>query len=471
MNLEKKILTLEKQVAILLELSKTKDDLLRESWSRIEELEKENKELRFIIEGPGSKKVKKNSRNSNLPPSSDIGQPNRNKSLRKKSNKKRGGQQGHEGFYLKMRDNVDQEISLKLDNCPDCGECIKDFKKIVVRQELFIPPIKVQCREYQQYDCQCTHCNKTYRKPFPDYIKAPIQYGKDIVALNAYISSYQFIPYQRSQGMLKDLFGLEICQATLKNQLVSFDKSAEDSYEIIRSFIETSEVVGSDETSAKVNGDLNWIWTFQTPKATYLCCDERRNFEVIPKHFPNQFPETIYVSDRYKAHLKVEAKEHQICWAHLLRTCNYLIEAEESKWAKEVKQLFYQAKKLKKRYQELKPTSKSYQQIQNSLNKLLIRKIDKNKKETKTLQKSLLKYKDFLFTFLRYKAVPSDNNGSERAIRNVKVKLKISGQFIKTQHVYCRIRSIIDTCIKNGQSVMDNLASMAAGKGLLFDLT
>ena len=41
----------------------------------------------------------------------------------------------------------------------------------------------------------------------------------------------------------------------------------------------------------------------------------------------------------------------------------------------------------------------------------------------------MVKYKDYILTFLYHPKVPPDNNGSERAIRNVKVKLKISGQF------------------------------------------
>jgi len=41
----------------------------------------------------------------------------------------------------------------------------------------------------------------------------------------------------------------------------------------------------------------------------------------------------------------------------------------------------------------------------------------------------LIKNRDSLLTFLYHLEVPPDNNGSERAIRNAKVKMKISNQF------------------------------------------
>ena len=55
-----------------------------------------------------------------------------------------------------------------------------------------------------------------------------------------------------------------------------------------------------------------------------------------------------------------------------------------------------------------------------------------------------------LFTFLYIENVPPDNNGSERAVRNIKVKQKISGQFKidKTAQNFAQIRSVIDTTIK-----------------------
>ena len=57
-------------------------------------------------------------------------------------------------------------------------------------------------------------------------------------------------------------------------------------------------------------------------------------------------------------------------------------------------------------------------------------------------------YRDYLFTFLYYKDVPADNNGSERAIRNFKVKMKVSGQFKTGHHTFAKLRSVVDTCIK-----------------------
>jgi transposase len=61
--------------------------------------------------------------------------------------------------------------------------------------------------------------------------------------------------------------------------------------------------------------------------------------------------------------------------------------------------------------------------------------------------------------------VPPDNNASEQAIRNVKVKMKVSGGFRnkegKGAERYAKIRSVIDTTIKNGQDVHAAMIALA----------
>ena len=109
----------------------------------------------------------------------------------------------------------------------------------------------------------------------------------------------------------------------------------------------------------------------------------------------------------------------------------------------------------------------AYEMIrQNELECLLKESLDPKHKEMVSFQKRIIKYRDHIFTFLYHPDVPPDNNGSERAIRNVKVKQKISGQFkiLNAAENFAILRSIIDTAIKNNQNVVGALGIIAAYK-------
>ena len=100
------------------------------------------------------------------------------------------------------------------------------------------------------------------------------------------------------------------------------------------------------------------------------------------------------------------------------------------------------------------------------LSVLLLTAVPKNRKDLCAFHKRIHKHKEYLFTFLFHNEVPPDNNASERAIRNVKVKQKVSGQF-KTENGakrYAVIRSVTDTCIKNKQNVLAAFKTIAVLK-------
>ena len=84
-----------------------------------------------------------------------------------------------------------------------------------------------------------------------------------------------------------------------------------------------------------------------------------------------------------------------------------------------------------------------------------------NTPKTLVFQKSMKTNRQYLFPFLYDKDVPPDNNGSERGVRNFKVKQKISGQFKTGQKTYAILRSIIDTSIKRKISVLQSIKLIA----------
>jgi len=101
--------------------------------------------------------------------------------------------------------------------------------------------------------------------------------------------------------------------------------------------------------------------------------------------------------------------------------------------------------------------------IVQRLENLLGKPPNQKHKELYTFYKPMYREKQNLFTFLFIKDVPPNNNASERAIRNVKVKQKISGQF-KTEKAaqnFAMIRSVIDATIKNGMNVLEAMNLIA----------
>ncbi len=97
------------------------------------------------------------------------------------------------------------------------------------------------------------------------------------------------------------------------------------------------------------------------------------------------------------------------------------------------------------------------------LEKLLGHQINELPPKVKPFLKRLRKNKESLFLFLFHEKVPPDNNASERAIRNIKVKQKISGQFVCEENAvdFAVLRSVMDTVLKNGQNVFNALKLIA----------
>lgn len=413
-----------------------------------------------------SYKTKKNSNNSSIPPSQDEFGPTKNQSLRKKSNKKVGGQRGHKGQTLEMTSTPDKVIKHIPGYCEKCGNDIQEIemKFIGRRQIIDIPPVRPIISEHRIYKRKCS-CGHETCSDYPENITAPVSYGQGVESLIGYLHSRHYIPFIRMQEVLSDVFNLNISEGGIHYLLNKLIKKAIPVYNKIQEAVFNSDVIGSDETGAKINGQKNWFWTWQSKKATFINISPNRGIDTITENCDNHAQGSILVHDCYSAHFHTLTAGHQICTAHLLRDLNYLEEKDGIKWPTKFKEMLMDALALKRR---LSPPSylspvKERDKLEEHLSRLLKVKIAPGYKETVTFQKRMVKYKEYLFTFLYHPEVPPDNNASERAIRNVKVKQKVSGQFksINGAKAFAVLRSITDTAIKNGQNVLNALKVIA----------
>jgi len=121
------------------------------------------------------------------------------------------------------------------------------------------------------------------------------------------------------------------------------------------------------------------------------------------------------------------AEGHQLCTAHLLRELTLFEEKHQNEtWACRMSELITKALDLRRNQTT---TKSNVEEILYSFSELIKEPLNKDLKDVIAFQKRMVKYSDHLFNFLLNKDIPPDNNGSERAIRNFKVKQKISGFF------------------------------------------
>jgi len=405
--------------------------------------------------------VRKDSNNSSMPPSGDFGRKTR--SLRRASGLKPGGQPGHKGTTLEMTSSPDHIAPLVPSFCSICAKVLDSEKAKLVerRQVIDIPPIKAETTEYRSFGIVCG-CGHHRVASFPQGVDNHVQYGPNISALTVYHNVYQYIPFKRLQDFFTHICHLPLSIGTLENIVIRMADKARPIWSGLRKPLEQSKSVGADETGAKVNGKKQWIWVWQNALITFIAISASRGSIIIDALFPNGFPLATLCSDRWKAQLKTFAKNHQLCIAHLLRELEYLIQAEKTSWANQFKELLIKAIKLKQTQSAYDKNNPQAIELENQLDALIAQTIPTpSAKKTISLQKSMAKYRLFIFPFLYDHLIPYDNNASERSIRNIKVKLKVSGQFKSGQEHYCILRSIIDTTIKNGQPVFQAVAAIA----------
>lgn len=432
----------------------------------IEELNATIKELR--------ERLNKNSGNSSKPPSSDgLKKKPVTKSLRRKSGKKPGGQNGHKGKYLSVVSEPDEIIRHYHSDCTSCPYRDKCIEKACIKETRHIidavVDVKVTAHE-KMYIAECPKCKSPKIGEFPADITNYVQYGKNLEALVVSLNTVGAVSVNRVHEIIGSIFNIPLSTGTIKNMVTRCAEKIKPVLTYIRKALIAAMLLHCDETGTRVEGKTMWVHNASNEHYTYLTLNRKRGSAAMEEaDILPHFTGTV-VHDCWNSYWKFDNTAHQLCCAHLLRELNGVTENyPEQTWSKSFSTLLLKMKKAKDRAINNGKTELSYASVhryKTQYDELILLAYSENpapvteegkrgkKKRGKVLCliDRLKKYKGQVCLFLDNFSIPFDNNQAERDIRNIKVKTKVSGCFRSFDGAveYLDIMSYIGTARKHG---------------------
>ncbi len=431
-------------------------------------------------------RLAKDSHNSHLPPSSDrfVRQP---KSLRKKSGKKAGGQEGHQGATLLWQACPDEVIVHPVTCCDHCQHDLQAVKPLQIerRQVVDVPTPRLLVQEHQAERKQCPDCHQISAAPFPAGVDAPIQYGMRLGAIAVYLVQQQLLPWARACEVLSDLVGVQISEGTLASLIERCAQNLKEVEEHIKEALVKADVLHQDETGLYVKGVRSWMHVACTAQLTHYAVHHKRGKEALDAIGILPRFQGTSVHDGWRSYF-LYACSHALCLVHLLRELTFLAEEQGLEWAADLKALLLDMKEA---------TEQARQQGLATLHPLEVedwqaqfvalvahadattptaqappgKKGRPKQSAARNLLDRLIHDQEAVLAFLHRLVVPFDNNQAERDVRMVKVQQKVSGSFRSEAGAtaFCRIRGYLSTLRKQGLDLLVSLEATLRGHPIL----
>ena len=420
-----------------------------------------------------------NSGNSSQPPSVDgLKKPRVPVSLRTKSGKKSGGQEGHKGSGLRQTEHPNKIIEHYPKVCAGCGEALNEAVSMghAARQVFDLPdPRPLEVTEHRAHTCVCPCCSATTTGAFPEDVTAPTQYGNTLASLIVYLQIQHHIPEERVVEIMHDVFGIDIATDTAANMRKAKAQKFKGLAEAIGEIIKKAPVKHMDETGFRVVGALVWLHVAATSLLTFYRLGPKRGAMLAGTV-------GIIVHDFFGSYFKMPDVLHALCNAHLMRELKALMENEKEAWAfalfrflQQVCHALNTARRLEKpldagfiafleaRYDRIVAQGLAYHQSLPPLDPPNAKR-RRGKKRHRIGENLLIRLRDYrvdILRCLRNPAVPFTNNQAEQDVRMMKIRQKISGSFRTTEGAenFSILRSVISTARKQGWNILQTLAS------------
>ncbi|HWT80868.1 MAG TPA: IS66 family transposase [Candidatus Methylomirabilis sp.] len=412
-------------------------------------------------------RLKLNSTNSSKPPSSDpIGL--KRKPPSPPSKKKRGGQPGHPKAHraLVPPEKVRDTINCIPISCRRCGhELSGEDPEPLIHQVAELPRIEPIVDEYRLHRLVCPDCGEKTCGVLPEGI--PIgRFGPYLQAMLAMLAGAYRLSKRQIQQVSADMLGLKISTGMISKLERQSAAALEAPYNELATSVHQADAVNIDETSWREDRRKRWLWVTVTRLATVFTIARNRSGEIAAALLGSRDGQVVS-SDRFSAYEWIMASWRQVCWSHLRRDFQAMIDRVDE--GEPVgRRLLSLSNRLFHNWHRVRDGTLDWGGFQGRMARLR-REVKQALEEgsrcscakTAATCFEILKVEEGLWAFTRVQGIDPTNNAAERALRHAVIWRRISGgtDSVLGSRFVERMLTVVATCRQQGGNVLDYLTS------------
>ena len=412
-------------------------------------------------------RLKLNSTNPSKPPSSDpIGF--KRKPPTPPSDRKRGGQPGHPRAQRRLvpAEKVSTITECKPTDCRRCGHALAgDDPTPLVHQVAELPRIEPQVDEYRLHRLGCPRCGTTTCGTLPEGVPRGC-FGPYLQAVLSTLAGGDRLSKRQVQQMAGDLFGLSIATGMVSKLERQSATVLEAPYNEVALGVHDTPAVSIDDTSWREDRRKAQLWVAVTALTTVFTIAAKRSAAVAKAILGSQ-PNQVVTSDRHSSLQWIDPAGRQICWSHLARDFQAMIDrggaGEATGHA-----LLRLSKRMFRWWHRLRDGTidrHRFETIAARLRREVKVALEAGRScgcvKTAATCFEILKVEEGLWTFARVEGIEPTNNASERALRQAVIWRRISGgtDSVDGSRFVERMLTVVATCRQQKRNVLDYLST------------
>lgn len=407
----------------------------RERDGRIAELKKQLDALQTQNRKLGER-ARRNASNSSIPPSTNP--PDAPKPVAKKpTGRKPGGQPGHPG-HTRVRlppERVQHTIPFMPITCDHCQAPLPEQPGAndpapTWHQYAELPQVAAVVTEYQGHARTCPCCGKVTRASIPDELSR-YTIGPRLGATLSYLSGSPHVSKRGIEEICETVLQVPISLGTVANLEQEMSAALQPAHAQAQHVVQQAPIKHVDETGWKQAGKKRWLWAAATATAVCFLIHAKRGWQGLRALLASKL-KGLFVSDRWWVYHRLPVRRRQICWAHLKRDFQKLVDRGGhaqpigQQGLDTVRRLFHEWHTFRGGGLSRQQLQRRLEPIRRALRRWLRKGTRCPESKTATFCQNLLDLEPALWTFLYRDGVEPTNNHVERLVRTAVLWRKIA---------------------------------------------